>query len=956
MAAGSETLVRYIRGLVIRPEQDEATDAALLGRFIADRDERAFAALVDRHGPLVLQVCRRVLGDVHDAEDAFQAAFLVLARKAATVRPRKALAAWLHGVAHRVARKSRSARVRRLRRAQPLSEQPPDRHPDPLAELSARELLAVVDEEVRRLPEVYRLPVILCCLEGRSQEEAARQLGLTPGSVRGRLERGRARLHARLLRRGLTLSAALAAAEVSRGSASAAAVARLVAATVQAAVLFAARSTTASGVSAEAAALAGDVIRGMALARLKVAAALLLATCLLATGLVIHRPAPSPREAAPQIWSSPFPPEDPAALAAPGIFARSQPAAPRDEADVPIDVSGRVLDPAGRPFAGATLYVGYSAHRYTPFITPDVPFRQPPYPPRATSGADGRFHFAFAQSELDARWLDDARPAVVAVAGGYGPDWAEVGEAGKGAELSLKLVEDLPVDGRILDANRQPVAGAKVLVRDVISDSEGGVTRFLRGETASWYARRWRGPLPGQPPGITTDADGRFRLTGLGRDRLVDLALEGPAVWHPLLQAVTRPSAATPLPSGVYGATFEYVASPARSIRGVVRDRATGKPLAGVKISARETNSTTLTDGDGRFEILGCLTSQQGYLVLAQPQTGQPYFAASAQVPEGAGPDPLTVDFDLVSGIPLSGRVTDQSTQKPPRMAVVEYYPLFPNPHSSKITNGFLAASSAVVHPDGSYRLVVLPGPGAVCVAASPRNSYAVARVDDKELATLVNDGINHDGGHNPLTAVGAGGQDILCVNKYNILSFIDPNETAGFLALDLTLQPARTLQGTVLGPDGEPLTGVRVVGLTAMPYDEMLESASFRVMGLNPRRTRELFFDHGGKNLGKVLTIQGDETRLLQVQLEPCGTVIGRLVDKAGKPVRGVQVGFYRPGDLYIRLNTATNADGRFRMEGLVPGAKYSLTSSRPPLKDLGWVEVESGRSIDLGDLPLAD
>src|SRR5262245_26296015 len=99
MAADPGTMLRYIRQLVIPPEPDEATDAALLGRFISGRDEKAFAVLVDRHGPLVLHVCHRVLGDVHDAEDAFQAVFLVLARKATTIRPRDSLAAWLHGVA-----------------------------------------------------------------------------------------------------------------------------------------------------------------------------------------------------------------------------------------------------------------------------------------------------------------------------------------------------------------------------------------------------------------------------------------------------------------------------------------------------------------------------------------------------------------------------------------------------------------------------------------------------------------------------------------------------------------------------------------------------------------------------------------------------------------------------------------------------------------------------------------
>ena len=288
MAAGSDTLLRYIRGLVLRPQSDETTDAALLSRFISARDERAFAALVDRHAPLVLHVCRRVLGDIQDAEDAVQATFLILARKAASVRPRDMLPAWLHVVARRVAIRARSAKTRQFRATGHLVVPVVDPRPDPLADLSARELLGIIDDELSRLSAAYRLPVILCCLEGRSVEEAARQLGWTAGSVKGRLERGRARLHNRLVRRGLTLSAALAAAEASRGVTSAAELERLAAATVRGAVAFAARSTAVRDVSPAAVALAGEVIKAMAIARLTVLAALLLAAILLiaVTGLL----------------------------------------------------------------------------------------------------------------------------------------------------------------------------------------------------------------------------------------------------------------------------------------------------------------------------------------------------------------------------------------------------------------------------------------------------------------------------------------------------------------------------------------------------------------------------------------------------------------------------------------------------------------------------------------------
>jgi RNA polymerase sigma factor (sigma-70 family) len=958
MATGADRLLSYIRRLAIPRASDPASDSALLARYLAVKDEEAFAVLVHRHGPLVLNVCRRVLGDIDDAEDAFQATFLVLARKAATVHPREALPAWLHGVARRVALKARSARNRRCRESCPLLAPTPDPNPDPLAELSAREVLVIIDEELQRLAEVYRLPVILCCLEGRTLEEAARQLGWTPGSVRARLERGRARLHDRLIRRGLTLSAALAVVEVSRAAASAAVVAQLVALTVRGAMAFGTRPrAVASGVSAQAAALAGETLRAMALARLTSPAALLLATCLLATGFLTYKLANS---------SSPEPARDDSSL----LLSEDKPAPPAaalvqnqplatEAFNAPITIRGRVLDPEGTPIGGAKLYVGYSP-RPSPFTLSRSAIT---YSPRATSAADGRFHFAFARSELDAKLLDVSRPAVVAVASGCGPDWAVIGDSAEGVELSLKLVKDLPVNGRILDQNRKPVGGANIRVDSVLSAPEAEVTRYLQGNLNSWSPKSWMGSLPGQPAVVTTDADGRFRVTGIGCDRIVGLALEGPAIGHTILSAATRPTAATPYSWGISGATFDHAALTSRPIRGVVRDKVTAKPVPGVQISAFADLPPALTDEDGRYELLGC-PKAQGYMVTAQPQGGQPYFAAETWVRDGPGLGPLTLNFDLVSGIPVHGRVTDQATQKPPRTAVVEYYPLFPNVHSAKITTRSTAASTAVIRPDGTYGLVVLPGPGIVCVAASPFQAYAVAILDGRELVSLFNDdqssnslpnGNNYRPGQNPRTAVG-----VCCVNRYHAMSLIKPGERAESLVLDLTVQSARTLRGTVAGLDGKPLTGVRVVGLIATPEDEVLGSASFTVMGLNPRRSRDLCFRHEKMDLGKYLTIQGDETNPLTVQLEPCGTVVGRILDKAGKPIPGVHVGVDRRADYYTltTFTSLTDAHGRFQMKGLVPGPKYTFThnSSRRLLRDVGEVEVESGRSKDLGDVVLGD
>jgi len=254
-------------------------DSELLRRWVEHRDEDAFTALVSRHGRMVHGVCRRVLGNSHDAEDAFQAVFLTLARKAAALRHPEALPGWLHGVAVRLACKARTAAVRRRCGNQGASAgEPRDPHPDPLDALSARELLGLIDREVARLPEKYRLPLVLCDLEGRTQTEAAQLLGWTLGSFRGRLLRGRERLRTRLARRGIA-PMVLASACV-QGTTDAAV---LTASVSRLAVRFLSCPESVP-ISPSVAALVREGIRGMMLTQLKLASLVLLAACTLITG------------------------------------------------------------------------------------------------------------------------------------------------------------------------------------------------------------------------------------------------------------------------------------------------------------------------------------------------------------------------------------------------------------------------------------------------------------------------------------------------------------------------------------------------------------------------------------------------------------------------------------------------------------------------------------------------
>jgi RNA polymerase sigma factor (sigma-70 family) len=237
------------------------SDAQLLARFVGG-SEPAFGALVRRHGPMVFGVCRRVLGHFEDAEDAFQAAFMVLARQATSIRKSASLASWLYGVAFRVACKARRARGHRIvgeahARGAPADPATPD--------AAWRELCAILDEELSRLPEVYRAALVLCYLEGKTNEEAAKQLGCTKGTVSSRVWRGRALLRERLIRRGLTLSAGVAVGLFGVGTASAAVPGRLVYAAVHGAIEFTVGTAAGGKVATPAAILAQEVMRTMLL-------------------------------------------------------------------------------------------------------------------------------------------------------------------------------------------------------------------------------------------------------------------------------------------------------------------------------------------------------------------------------------------------------------------------------------------------------------------------------------------------------------------------------------------------------------------------------------------------------------------------------------------------------------------------------------------------------------------
>lgn len=254
------------------------TDGELLEAYISRKDEAALAALVQRHGPMVWGVCRRVLGNYHDAEDAFQATFLVLVRRATSVKPRAMVANWLYGVAHQTALKARAMVCTRKGRERQVLDMPEPAVAEPA---QWDELLPLLDEELSRLPDNYRAVVVLCDLEGKTRKEASRQLGIPEGTVGGWIARARVLLAKRLTQRGVTLSGGALAAVLSQSVASAGVPATVVSNTIKVASLMAAGQAVTGLIPVKVAALTEGVLRAMFLTKLKTAA-----TCLLLFALI----------------------------------------------------------------------------------------------------------------------------------------------------------------------------------------------------------------------------------------------------------------------------------------------------------------------------------------------------------------------------------------------------------------------------------------------------------------------------------------------------------------------------------------------------------------------------------------------------------------------------------------------------------------------------------------------
>jgi RNA polymerase sigma factor (sigma-70 family) len=969
MASGP--VIRRIESLFEGGSVAGLSDRQLLERFNARRDatgEVAFAALVTRYGPMVLHVCRHLLGDVHDAEDAFQAVFLVLARKARSIGDPDLLDNWLYGVALRTARKARVSRARQRKneegtirkrlgsgsRASIVVESTVSPAVQPVL---AREEFEALHGEIARLPGSFRLPVLLCYFEGLTLDEAARRLRWPAGTVRSRLARAREKLHRRLLSRGIVLSATALTAVLSPRSASAHISSLLCDTTTKAAIQFAAGSANHGVISTAVTALAHEVLKAMLINKLKLTVLTLLMLGAVATGAgyLGQSLAVVKDEPVRNLANQPRPAAQPDVLRQDTKLGR-------------MTVSGRVLDPAGKPVAGSPVEV--VGQPRAPQVGADERMDAYVVLGHGVTDADGRFKFEASRAS-STRYYNVYTLAGSSPGAGFG--CVELNSDAEQPAVDIRLRPEQFIRGKLVDVNGQPAAGVEVQVDHiarVFPLAGGGNFDGIGGG----FNHLWTAPpeeLNAWPKPVTSDDQGRFTLSGIGRGLSVSLYVHDSRFARQRLEVVTDER------NGPKEVTLAL--QPATIIEGRTLAGDTGQPVSRAVVSVRASFGalggmfTTKFRADDQGQFKANPFPGDYFRMRAFPPAGTPYLVREEEFTWAKGTVKKMIDLTLPRGVLIQGKVTEEENHRPVAGASVQFFPTYR-------PKGVLHGMEAVVasKDDGSFQVVVPPGKGYLLILGS------TADYVPKEIGSRVLYWNGQPGGSRHYA------HDIIA---YDVKSGESPKISA-------VLRPGTAVRGQVVGPEGQTVEDALIISRLQIDPQNLnwlghhfihARDGHFELHELDPANSTPVHFFDADHQWGMTIELAGAQAgKALTIQLQPCGQAKARFVGPNSKPAARLSAFpsfelVMTPGphpntgnqtekaqlaaDLAFMANIdpkhysnqsgpSTDAEGHITLPMLIPGALYRISDYSTMNVENKGVQVRKdfavkpGETLDLGDI----
>lgn len=631
--------------------------------------------------------------------------------------------------------------------------------------------------------------------------------------------------------------------------------------------------------------------------------------------------------------------------------------------------SGTVLLPDGKPASGAKVWFMSTAKAKGGRIRE--------HPLRATTGDDGRFTVACSRDEFDyPNWQDHVQ--FVATLDGYGMAILDVDAPAAKTGLVLRLAEDMPLKGRILDLEGRVVKGATFRVLRLRANADNDVMPYFKelgdGEISAGRPPRRLFPmsmrrrfedLPGAK--VAADADGRFEVRGLGKGRFVVGLVEAPALatqtMHAVLTTEEVPEAKLfdNLNQGVsilHPPTFEFIGMPTQVVVGTVRHAKTKAPVPDTEVASvrwfnmdmdhrmafmeASTYIKAKTDAQGRFRLVGLPRLDEGFVEITPPEgSGLLPGTRKVAIPREG---PTKIDVDLAVGTPLTFVVTDAKTGRPIVDARLNYHVERENPNRVKLGLGQGYGVVRQTNAKGEVDLLGVPGDGVVSVRAREPHYFASSDRPGLKKPTR------------PIMFFFGGTEHAID----RVIVTDDPKSHR----ISVKLWPAPEVVVRLQDQDGRPLEGVRVWDRAPSTDWTKITGSEVSLVGFNPKRPRKVAFHHEPTNLGGLLEIDASAKAPYSFKLKKLARLTVRLVDEYGKPRPNVRLDVDMPnymGDFRmprtVPYNIKTDADGRIVLENLMPGLSYDIVEDRTgkryeDYRRVGRYKLKAGEDLDAGDV----